>query len=300
MTSSQMPRPPATAYANYAELPAAGAKHVKGFPASMQGRSGLSSFSNPGSPRTTASFAAQFAAAQKPAAPQPPLLRITAPPTTQFTIRKDNPTPSPPVPSPPAPSPPAPPSPTSAAVRAAPTGGRITPAASATLMRLLEPSEQDTSASAQAGPAAAFVSAARFGGVRPGAVFKLGPQGQGYYADGVGGGGAGGSRRPSIGGPSPGGERAGTADPLKRSVRFEPGLPPPSAQPTDPRKYHARALTEILARRQQQAMHGGAGEHMMMMMHGGGSPTPNYPPGLGYSGGAPAGYSVGRGLSYSL
>ena len=44
---------------------------------------------------------------------------------------------------------------------------------------------KDGAAAAAAAPAPSFTPAASFAGMRPGTHFKLGPQGLGYYADGV-------------------------------------------------------------------------------------------------------------------
>ncbi len=58
---------------------------------------------------------------------------------------------------------------------AGPSGGNAVPVA-----------PKHGAAAAAAAPALSFTPAASFAGVRPGTHFKLGPQGLGYYADGVG------------------------------------------------------------------------------------------------------------------
>lgn len=108
-------------------------------------------------------------------------------------------------------------------------------------------------------PPPAFTASDRFTGPRPGQVFKGGPSGLGYYRDPASEGAT--TMDTSVvvdpaaapkQATTDDGSRLGTAS-LTKSVRFDASvqLPPPTAS-TDPRKYHDRAVAEIMQRKMQE------------------------------------------------
>jgi FKBP-type peptidyl-prolyl cis-trans isomerase FkpA len=80
------------------------------------------------------------------------------------------------------------------------------------------------------GVAPGFASSESFAGPRAGMTYKMGAQGLGYYRD---------PKAPA----APADHNAGASN-LSRSVKFEPGLPPPPSNPVDPRQYRDRVAAE--------------------------------------------------------
>ena len=102
-----------------------------------------------------------------------------------------------------------------------------------------------------------FVPSARFEGARAGFVFTNGNAGLGYYRDATAAGStrnAGSDARPASDPSHDLSEEGSLTSSMLKSVSFEPGLPPPTAGSTDPRKYHDRAVAEIMQRKAMSGM----------------------------------------------
>ena len=154
--------------------------------------------------------------------------------------------------------------------------------------KTLPPSADHSSAAASlpvsSAATATFTPSEVFQGPRPGFVYKNGVAGIGYYRDGKEGASSSAMSASAAAAPAPPSSSPRTAisaegsprSAANRSVKFDPGLPLASSSgPTDPRKYHDRAVAEIMQRRMSGG--GGPGQpmHQMHAGHSGHShPTP--------------------------